>query len=459
MQHKLSRRQFLHLTTAALSTMPLLAACGRSRSGETVDTNEEPVAEATVVSIQTGWSADPESSNSFWPIAIEMFHEKPANADVRVELINMHGTLDELLAAVASGDAPDIYHTYAPGFNALGLAPKGVVTPLDDFVAQSQYIDLDDYLPQQWDDKRWNGNTWALPVTEGGPVSAFSWHVDQVTAAGLDAANGPGSWEEVVDWALRLTTYDANGSIDVVGYDPLDAMGFSLEMWSIYFDTPLLSDDKRTLLLDQEAWVQVLDMMRDIYQGIGVEQMAAHKEQWGYWSGEGSGFGEGKRAMLMTGYWQPGDFRKRDEVVAYNWVSCKNTGRKRAMIGSHSLWLTNTSPYPNEAFRFMEYILSEEINLMEFELRGGFMWSKSLVAKLDTTGYPGLDFFMQMPNSADDFYSFSEFATPISSELNTLWGQAVLAVINDEQESPQALADITVTLQATMDEAYQAIDG
>ena len=457
MQEQLSRRTFLRVAAGA-STILWLASCGRSRTPSEGEENAPSAAEAIRVTIQSGWSAE---EGDFWPIAIEMFHDKPENADIRVELINTPVAPDNFWAAMNSGDAPDIYHAYVPGFNSLEIAPKNVVLPLDDFIAQSQYIDLDDYLPQQWDDKKWGGKTWALPVTEGGPVSAFSWQVDQVEAAGLDATNGPSSWEEVIDWADQLTTYDASGNVDVVGYDPLDAMGFRLEMWSIYFDTPLLSDDKRTLLLDQGSWDQVLDLFRDIYQGIGIEQMTAHKEQWGYWSGEGSGFGNGERAMIMNGYWQPGDFRNTTELdaatVAYGWVPCKNERRKRAMIGSHSLWLTNKTEQPNEAFRFMEYIMSEEVNLMEFDLRGGFMWSKSLVAKLDTTGYPGLDFFMQMPNTADDFYSFSEFATPISGQLNSQWTQAVQAVITKEKSSQQALAEINTTLQAAMDEAYQDI--
>jgi len=64
---------------------------------------------------------------------------------------------------------------------------------------------------------------------------------------------------------------------------------------------------------------------------------------------------------------------------------------------------------------------------------------------------------MQMPNTADDFYSFSEFATPISGQLNSQWTQAVQAVITKEKSSQQALAEINTTLQAAMDEAYQDI--
>ncbi|MEM7130117.1 MAG: extracellular solute-binding protein [Chloroflexota bacterium] len=453
-----TRREIL--CTIASAPIILLSACGRSRRPSPEEAEQIPAAEAILITMQSGWSAN---DGEFWPIAIEMFQDKPKNNDIRVELINEHVTPNVFWEATAEGTAPDIYHAYVAGFNSLEVAPKDVVLPLDDFIAQSQYIDLDDYLPQQWDDKKWNGKTWALPVTEGGPVSAFSWHVDQVAEQGLDATNGPRSWEEVLDWTLQLTTFDTEGNLDIAGYDPLDAMGFRLEMWSIYFDTPLLSDDKRTLLLDQGEWDQVLDLVRDVYQGIGVEQMAAHKAEWGYWSGEGSGFREGKRTMIMNGYWQPGDFRDTTDVdaadVAYGWVPCKNEGRKRAMIGSHSLWLTKTTEEPDAAFRFMEYIMSEEVNLMEFELRGGFMWSKSLVAKLDTTGYPGLDFFMQMPNTADDFYSFSEFTTPISGEIDRLWGEAVQAVIENEKSAQQALAAINVELQSKMDEAYRTIEG
>jgi len=270
-----------------------------------------PSGKVTEVTVQSGWWVD-EPGYGYWGAAIEAFSEKPENADLKITFIPVETTPQDMLTAIAGGTAPDVYHTYggATGsFNVEELAPRNVAYPIDEFIDTARYFKRDDYYPEQWEQKTWNGKVWGLPVTEGGPGGpAFSWFKHLFEKAGLDPDVAPTTWEQVIDHALKLTEYDASGNADVVGFDPRDANGTSWATWAMYYDSPGISEDKRTILFNQGHWADCLELHKAVYQGVGVEKMMAHANAWSYWAGGTKcGFPNAKRAMIINGYWQPGE--------------------------------------------------------------------------------------------------------------------------------------------------------
>ena len=468
---ELSRRSFLGgvgLTTAAV----VLGACAPKPSVEPTQApapsgaTAAPKAPATKtkVAIQTSWFAQPEPGRDFWQRAIKMFEEKPENADITIELINVETTPQDVMAAIAGGTSPCLYHMYGGTtgtFNVLEFAPKGVAVQLDEFIATSKYIKMDEYLPGQWDNVTWNNKIWGLPVTEGGPGGpAMTWHKRYFAEAGLDPDKGPKTWDDCIDIAKKLTKYAPDGSIDIEGYDPLDSMGQGLGFWAGAFESMFISDDKKTMLFDQGNWVLALETISAIYHALGPAKMQAHKDAWPYWTGPKSGFPNGKRAMICNGYWQPGELR--DSMADKSWkigydYAPTLSGKKFALApGGHTLWMTKWCKTRNEAWRFMDYIMSEEIAIMEFKLRGGFIYTKSLASKLDITGYDGLDFFLKLPETVDVMYPPSKFTSPIGAETTQLWRRAIEEVNYDKKQPKQALLDINAELQKSLDRANEA---
>jgi len=493
MAEKLSRRVFLH-TAATLAGGVLLAACQpkvvekivketvevekivketvevEKIVKETVIVEKEvapPIEEVTEVTVQTAWFAQEEPGRDFWQRAIKLFSEKEENADLKVTLINVATSPEDMLTSIAGGTAPDIYHTYGGttgSFDVEDLAPRGVAIELDDFMPTARYFKKEEYYPEQWEQKTWNGKVWGLPVTEGGPgCCAMSWHKRIFEAAGLDPDKGPATWEQMIDYALKLSTYDDDGNVDVEGFDPLDACGCCWPNWMWWCDSPGISEDKRTILFNQNHWGDFLELIAAIYQGIGVEKMAAHKLAWSYWTGHKSGFPNGKRAMLLNGYWQPGEFvsvlADQSWEIGYDWPPNFVEGKKAMGFGgTHTLWMTSNTEQPAQAFRFMDFMMSVEVNILNFELRGGFVLSEPLLKVLDVGRYKGLDWFMKMRAEADVVYSPLATSSPIGAEVNKLWNRAVQEAIYDEKTPKQALDDITTELQESLDRAWEAME-
>ena len=192
--------------------------------------------------------------------------------------------------------------------------------------------------------------------------------------------------------------------------------------------------------------------------------MAAHKQAWSYWTGHQSGFPNGKRAMLLNGYWQPGEFRTvlKDPSweIGYDWPPHYVPGKKAwSFGGTHTLWMTSNCKHREQAFRFMDFVMSVEVNLINFDLRGGFVMSKPLLEVLDTSKYKGLDWFMKGRAEADVIYSPKHSSSPIGAEMNKLWNRAIQEVLYDEKTPKQALDDITAELQESLDAAWDARGG
>jgi ABC-type glycerol-3-phosphate transport system substrate-binding protein len=87
---------------------------------EKVVTAAAPAAEPVTVKFQSAWWVD-SATDTLTP-ACEMFNEK-YGPDIQVELINLGTTVEDLLTAMASGAANDVYHNY--NFDAVGLFARG----------------------------------------------------------------------------------------------------------------------------------------------------------------------------------------------------------------------------------------------------------------------------------------------------------------------------------------------
>ena len=126
--------------------------------------------EPVTVVVQSGWQTG--SDSDVWTPCIDLFHEKGTH--ITIEMIRLHVTPEDTMTAVAGGTAPDVYHRYIGGFAE--LMARGVMLPLDDLIAAAEDFDPDIYMGSQWDNGKWDGVTYGIPVLEGGAMPAICWH-------------------------------------------------------------------------------------------------------------------------------------------------------------------------------------------------------------------------------------------------------------------------------------------
>ena len=211
MKTKYSRRAFLQYT-GVVSAGILLAACAPPAAGPAAG-EETMVAEPQQIAYWTFWA---DRWGEFQGTIVDNFNE--SQSDIQVEmLIVPWGELNvKLLTAIPAGEPPDF--TIIGRGTTIEFAVRGGVLPLDDQIASSERVNLDDWFDVAVVEVVWDGTTYALPF-ESGTYAAWL-NTDAAAEAGMDPSNPPVTWSEVDQWAEALTIGDAASGYERIGFFP-----------------------------------------------------------------------------------------------------------------------------------------------------------------------------------------------------------------------------------------------
>jgi multiple sugar transport system substrate-binding protein len=226
---------------------------------------------------------------------------------------------EAFLTAIAGGEPPD----GASNIQYIDYMARGVVMPQEAYVAASQIIKKEDFVEGNWNQGFFKGVQLGIPGIECFLQYGLDYNSKMVEEAGLDPNSPPVTWDDVFAWNEKLTKFDSAGNLLQVGLDPYDAMAGGLWDTSAFF-VPLSWGwdwwDATTgeFDLDNPKMVEGLTVMSEMVKVIGVDKLASlHAvEGQGTW---GDSFNAEVQAMLIEGYWHPGEtVAAKPEVAQYN---------------------------------------------------------------------------------------------------------------------------------------------
>ena len=136
-----------------------------------------------------------------------------ANPDIKVKPVYA-GTYQEAigkaLTASKAGQPPDAAVILAA--DMFSLIDEGVILPFDTFVKTDEDRRwFNGFFPVYMLNSQYGGKTWGIPFQRG--TTLFFWNKEAFKEAGLDPEKGPQTWEEVVEFAKKLTKRDASGNV------------------------------------------------------------------------------------------------------------------------------------------------------------------------------------------------------------------------------------------------------
>lgn len=133
---------------------------------------------------------------------VEKFQAANPGITIKAEITTSDGLPQRVLTALQSGGAPDIIEVQHGWVN--GYAQNGLIIPLDDTIQ-----DKDDYTKAAIDYVTWDNQLWAIPYRM--ETRAVVFNKGDFTAAGLDPANPPQTWDQFVDAATKLSVNGKSG--------------------------------------------------------------------------------------------------------------------------------------------------------------------------------------------------------------------------------------------------------
>ncbi|MCE7982456.1 MAG: extracellular solute-binding protein [Caldilinea sp. CFX5] len=443
-QRNLSRRSFLH-GVAAVGAGGLLAACaptGAPASQGTSGGAAAPSAEGKTIKFYVFWTqpgsiaeellADP-ALESFIGAGNTLEFKSGFNQEAR-------------LTAVAGGTPPDIgiWGSY------LDFMSRDVVIPLDDYIAASSMLSSDKFIPGNWDVVQYKGKVYGIPGFECFVRRGLNYNVRLVEEAGLDPDNPPVTWDELMVWHEALTKFDSAGNLVQFGLDPYDAEGgvgpgndgwFLTESWGFEY----FNEDTKEFNLDNELMAEGLEVMGEFVKMMGPDNLVGLRsvEGQGTWGGS---FNAEVQAMIIEGYWHPGEtVNEKPEVAEYNratWVPVPEArrGTKIQFGGGHMAMIFKDGQYKDEAWPVAEWIQTDYVCNLIYDKIGWLPAYLPYFESADQEKYPGLKYYFDSVKEANYWGPF--IRNEIQSFIETQYQQVREAVFRGEMSGAQAAAQL-----------------
>jgi multiple sugar transport system substrate-binding protein len=360
----------------------VLANCGPT----TAPANEASgvdAAQPSAQKVEVIWYVRSSENEQKWEneVAIPDFESKHPNIKINLVVVPWADFDIKMPAMTAAGTPPDIWSHWGPsGFQ--DYVKRGLVADLTPFIEKDQF-DLSDFVPEALDIYKVDGKIMGLPILTGG--SFIFYNKDLFDAAGVKYP--PTNWDDT-SWTwdaflekAKILTKDTD--------DPTTAVfGCRLDLWpndayawlwgqDLYPDDAYKTGFADKAFLDSEAAVKAFqawqDMVWKFHYALDPAQVDA--------MGGGDLFESGNVAMNLTGGWGwwlygrrklHGEFKLGVAALPYG------APGRRDVVFTDPWMLSSKTSHPNEAWTFLKYLASPEVQKGWMDLTGAPPVRKSL---------------------------------------------------------------------------------
>lgn len=291
--------------------------------------------------------------------------------DVKVKpvFVSTGELLPKIQAAVLAGKPPALAIADIAWMGR--LLRSGALAPLDAYLKERK-VNVDDFYPSLLEYSRYEGQTLALPLTTNN--LALFYNKDLFRAAGLDPERPPKTWDELVEYATRMTKKDGS----VYGfemYSQVDETGEGLTwnlqpyLWQAGAD--FLTDNYTRPGFNNERGEKALEFVVDLFQKHRVAGLARKDS-----------FGKGQAAMVVNGPWMVGIWK---DSVPFEFgcapIPYPEWGKPATNMGGEQIFIFKGDEKREKAATDFVLWLTDTANMIEWDKMTGALPVRASVAK------------------------------------------------------------------------------
>lgn len=321
------------------------------------------VAQAAEVEEFTYWYPWGGDSEKFTLECIANFQKANPNIKINAVYVPPDGGIEngKLLAAIAGGAAPDLVTTSQTAMG-YALAAQGAFEPLDAPLGKLGFK-IDDILVGFHDLMKYDGKMYLFP--ESTNVSLLYINTKLAKAAGLDLSKPPQTIAELDAWAEKLSTVDAAGKIQRLGFVPwLDGNSEDPFLMGWVFGAKFFDAAAKKVILKEKPLIDLLNWMGTYAKKYNPEKMKSFASGFGGAFSPDHPFFTEKVAMTINGNWFTNALKLYAPKIEYQVVPIPFPagGREKATtLGTNVYVLPKGSKRPDAALKFVMYMVSPEI--------------------------------------------------------------------------------------------------
>jgi sn-glycerol 3-phosphate transport system substrate-binding protein len=361
-----------------------------------------------------------------------------ANPGIKVKAVysgSYQDTITKILTALKGGDAPQT--AVALSTDMFTLIDEDAVMPFDEAAkGDDGKAWFASFYPGFMANSQTGGKTWGIPFQRSTVV--LYWNKDAFKEAGLDPEKGPATWDEMRDFAKKLTKKDANGNVTQWGIE-IPSSGFPYWLFqglTTEAGATLMNPEGTKVSFDSPAVIEALQYWVDLSRSDKVQPPGIVE-----WGTTPKDFFEKKTAMMWT---TTGNLTnvKDNAKFPFGVAMLPAKAKRGSPTGGGNFYLfKKSSPEQQEAvLKFVKFMTSPEL-AAKWSIATGYVAVSP--AAFETKVMK--DYLASFPPAAvarDQLqYAVAEFSTHDNQRVAKALNDNLQAALNGTKSPTQAMKD------------------
>lgn len=411
-------------------------AAGQAEGGGAAAT-EAPAAAAavqqpvTVALFHTYGEGSKKAARDDWFAA---FEQKYPYIKLEKTRFSLTQTNQKLLAAVAAGTPPDLvsnHYYYFPRY-----ASQGLLEPLEPYYAKAGLNPDSIFFPSALEVSSYQGTLYS--ASQFLYSRALIYNRGLFQKAGLDPNKPPETWDQLVEYAKRMTVWDG-ANLDTAGFgapriDEKEHLVtfFIMMVWQQGGD--ILSPDRSKITLATPEGIRALQYYADLFQKHRVSTPSFGAGT----SNEQKPFARGKAGMIMGGNFDLVFMRQTAHDIDFGaaFLPRPQGGQYVSLVDSFNLALLRSSKVKEAAWKLIEFTSSVEAQASFSRLSFNFPARREAAEDPFFHSDPGLQVFSDSMNVGRAIPP-----VPAWSEAQDALASALEAALIGQKQPADALAE------------------
>ncbi len=376
------------------------------------------------------------NSRPIWQEFLNEFQEK--NPDILLDI--SYGNYDTMVAQMAAGTSPDVFHHHR--FMGIEGVYQGHFDPIDTYLELAG-IDMEAwFIPPTLNESIFRGKTYSVPFDTD--IRALFYNVDHLLDSGLDATRGPQTWDELNEFAERLTRRNSSGDLQRVGFLPWTG-NWGWRQWVAAFGGDHYNPETHRPTVDLPENIASTEWQVEYAQTYG---RPVDTQQF---NGYTSSFPGGTLSMVAAHDYIVNSFLETNPSLNV-WatpVPHPEGGRNGTVMGGYAFYVPvgNHDGKEEAISRFLRYMADPEIQYRYYEAVGAIPTAQAGVTMLMETATDLHKVFLaQIPEAL--------WPRPFDRIMMPIVGAEINKALNLEKPARNAMEDAQRTILAQYEEIW-----
>lgn len=420
------------LLLTGIMALTMLGACGAAEK-ESSEGNTESVQKEETKKADSEAQGDVSGEITVWTGSwndglmddiMKDFYAQYPDVKVTFEYLPWDGMEDKYLSALQAGAGPDVLDMAIAW--TIPYASMGKLQKLDEYIEKYQ-VDMSEYYECALETLTIDGSYYALPYRS--ETMCLFYNKDLFEKAGLDPEAPPATWEELRDYAIKLTAGDVFG----FGLCGSNAGNTTAQIYSMMFSkgVSLLNEDMTEASFNTEEGKEAFSFWSDLFLKDGaVTKSVLENDN----TTNRNLFAEEKLGMFVSGSYDIDPILEANPDINMGFALCPafEGGANSALLGGWNLGMSDTCKNPDAAFALMSYLASPEISV---DFSSTFSSCKS-AAEDEKYSDENLKVFLEAIN-----YGVPLPGSPHMNQITDIIYNEAQAVLSGGKDAGTALAD------------------